>query len=287
MADLVGNALDGDADDVPGGDHVVSFEVVPLAAPGALAMDMDSIVGGRLNVDGPTSTSLGIDSVGLNGNSSLTPFAVRIGTDPGEGWLRFSDADGGFRADGNGPEWHAAGEWAGQRLLGLEPGMPYTFYAKARNGIGGESDLVEVGSYSTNADCDVNASDLVTAIDYAYIRAGILKGGELGDTLAWALDVTGDGAVSALDLSATQPRALDPGQSQGGGQAGGSMTDSRSAGAGAPLQVASPAIAHAQAILSRGSQRLGRDLILDRDGDGDVDRDDMIARQIDYADLGE
>ncbi len=62
------------------------------------------------------------------------------------------------------------------------------------------------GDATTSKDGDVNRSGVVTALDYAYIRATILQGGPL----VWPCDVSDDAAVNVQDLSLTRARILNP-----------------------------------------------------------------------------
>ncbi|MFW6125310.1 MAG: autotransporter-associated beta strand repeat-containing protein [Pirellulales bacterium] len=195
---------------IDGGDGSVYLRVI--ARP-TLAVDMDVFAGGRLNVSGPASQSLGIRSVGPQTNPPTIRIAIRLAPGSQTGWLRFGDAGGrtDVFADGVEAEWHAAAEWAGKRVRGLQPATSYTFHAKAAPAdLSAETALVEVGTHATNKDCDVNRSSLVTALDCAHIRAATLRGGTLGDTIPWACDVNGDGAVDASDLDAIDSALLAP-----------------------------------------------------------------------------
>ena len=231
---------------------------------GEVQLGTASLVGGRLNPQAPAGYSLGIEAVGGTGNPATALYAVKIGPDPGAGWLRFVEG-ARAQADAAEPQWHAADEWEGCRIVGLTPATAYDFYAKGINGPGPASDWVVVGSLATTSEGDVNGSGAVNALDYAYVRAAMLRGGELGDTIAWACDVNGDGEVDALDLAATSSGTLNPAAPQPAG------TEADAA--------------RALAAFPRYTRQVPRRSPLDRDGDGDVDRDDIIARQNDYADL--
>lgn len=251
--------------------------LLTVVAP-TLSVDMAVLVGARLNVDAPASMSLGLVEIDTQGNPASTLFAIRVGTDPNSGWLRFVDAGGRMDlfADGTGAEWHTADEWAGKRLRGLQPGASYTFHAKAApSDLSTETPLVEVGTYTTNLNCDVNRSGLATALDYALIRAGELRGGELGVNLPWCLDVDGNGDLDSEDLGSARIRILNPG-TPAPPVPGISTT--------APLVTSASAepeqrnsLVHFAALLSRHDGLTTRTLALDRDRDGDVDRDDLLA----------
>jgi len=180
-----------------GGVHTLAEE------PGPLSVETQVMAGGRLNPNAPGCCSLCILGIDPNGNPGSTEIAIRTNPATGAGWLRL--IGGIARADGMEADWHALSAWAGVRLCGLLPGTAYTFSAQARNGDEQETALIQVGSERTNDACDVDRSGAVNALDYALIKAAILRG-----ILAWPCDVNDDGALDASDLRATQERCHDP-----------------------------------------------------------------------------
>ena len=267
-----------------------------FTTPGGVDVDMDVYSGVQLNVTGPASTSLGIDSLDPGTNPPTALFAIRIGADPQDGWLRFVDAGGraDLFPDGTGPEWHSADDWAGKRLRGLATGTAYTLHVRAGDGLGGASPAMDSGTYTTNLDCDVNRSGLTTALDYALIRGGELRGGELGVGLPWCLDVDGDGDVDTEDRDAARSRILNPQApvppapqapppvpvvARDALTSG--LLESGSATAYAAEEGQSPrsALAQVHAFLAKSTHSTTRTRSLDRDGDGDVDRDDILAAE--------
>ena len=190
---------------------IPSSRLTTLGLP-RLEIDTRALVGSTLNVDAPAPHSVELLGFDASPNAPDVLYAMQAGTAPDAGWLRFDARDGrtDLYPDGTAPEWHTADEWAGARLRGLLPDRAYELYAKARDARGFESGTTAVGGFTTNRDCDVNGSGCITALDYAYIRAAMLRGGELGDSVSWACDVTGDGVVDVEDLSVTWARALGP-----------------------------------------------------------------------------
>jgi hypothetical protein len=185
------------------------------APPVALLVDVTPKVGNALNVNGPASRSLGILSLDGGANPAPTLYAIQTGADPGSGWLRFVDSGGRTDAlkDGTAPEWHTAAEWAGLRLRGLAPGTQYTFMARAKNQADVESAHVAVGTYGTNADCDVDDSGgpwQVRGSDFALLRDALRTGTTLGVNQAWSCDVNDDGAVDWDDMTLLLDRLLHP-----------------------------------------------------------------------------
>ncbi|MFC1805956.1 right-handed parallel beta-helix repeat-containing protein [Planctomycetota bacterium] len=191
-------------------------------SPGPAEFETDTYVNGRLNPDGPAPKSGLLESIDPNGNPAETLYAIQWGTDPNDGWLYFV-ADGARTdvfADGTAPEWHAADEWLSKRVRKLQPSTTYTFRATCKTppgapaalhgGLGGQTPLIDVGTFTTNRDCDVNDNGFTTAFDYAYIKAAILRGDVSGDLLVWPCDVDDSGAIDVIDLSLTQGVALDP-----------------------------------------------------------------------------
>jgi len=175
------------------------LEFTPPADPGPLEIDTTVMTGGKLNPNGPAPRSLGILAIGTNDNPPETLYAIRIGPGPGDGWLQLTGSEA--VPGGPDPDWHTAGEWQDTRLRGLSPGQQYDFHAQARNAAWQTSALVPVGTCSTNGDCDVNRSGFVSALDYALIKAAILRGG-----FSWPCDADDSGALDAADLGDTASR---------------------------------------------------------------------------------
>lgn len=275
--------------------------------PGGLTVDLRVMDDGWLSLTGPAPTSMTIDGIDLNGGSPSSQVAIRLGDDPNAGWLRIHP-DGHVRADDTAEQWYQVGEWIGRRWVGLTTGSECVVHAKAGNGLGAETGLAEVARFTTNLDCDVNRSGIVTALDYALIRAGHLRGGELGVGLAWALDADGDGDVDGNDLSNARDRILNPEapappvpRVEAGALAIGPVSSAPAltpafAQASAPTPpvptttaTALPMnptgedipsgsrLARIQALLYHSVGTTARASTLDRDGDGDVDRDDLLA----------
>ena len=106
------------------------------------------------------------------------------------------------------PEWHSATDWAGKRLRGLDPATSCTFYAKAKDGTE-ETNLVDVGTYSTNADRDCNRSGSVSVLDLLFTRDAVLSAAVIGTTgKAWATDANDSGDTTILDLMLIRNRIL-------------------------------------------------------------------------------
>ena len=165
--------------------------------PGLLDIDTRvTVVDGRLNPDGPAPPSLGILALDPNNNGPAVEFAIEASDGSTTRWLRI-DASGHVYADSAQADWHLIDDWSNRRLRGLTPGTDYTFHALARSG-GDTSILVEVASWRTNEACDVNRSGFVSGLDWAYIKAAILRGG-----LSWPCDVDDSGALDGTDLGLT------------------------------------------------------------------------------------
>ena len=73
-----------------------------------------------------------------------------------------------------------------------------------------ETASVEVGTYQTNKDGDVNRSGRATAIDYAWIKQYIINGVTIGVDQPWAGDVNDSGALDVGDLNDERWRILHP-----------------------------------------------------------------------------
>ena len=186
--------------------------------PGALRIEERPLVGGSLNPNGPAPHSLGIITIELNGNPTDTVFAIKIGSDPNAGWLRpgnpaldpTEDARDVYpRATAAEAAWLTRAEWEGKRLRGLDADTLYTFRARAQSGGGDPTVSVVVGVYSTSKEGDVNGSGRATALDYAYIKAAILRSAAIED--AWPCNTRHtDREINGLDLSKTWSEALGP-----------------------------------------------------------------------------
>ena len=155
-----------------------------------------------LNPTGPAPASLTILSIDMPGATETTEIAMTVG---GGQWLRFvtdpsSNVD--VYTDGGAAEWHTPAEWASKRIRGLTPGATYDFQAKTRDGPGEpESELSDVGSYATNAACDVDRSGAVDQTDLDYARDAILSAAGIGTSgKPWATDVNGDRETHVLDI---------------------------------------------------------------------------------------
>jgi len=220
ITDVAGNPLDGEfdgafpsGDGASGGDFVALFTVETFAAPGTLDIDTDPLAGGRLNPDAPAPHSLGILGLDPNGNPPHRLFAIQIGTDPNAGWLRFESSGPdrrGAYAVGTEPEWHVAGSWQEVRLRDLTPGTAYTFRAKASDGRGNETGIIDAGTFETNIAGDVNRSGLASGLDYALAKVGVLLGEAIHGRWHWSYDVNDDGVLDALDLGLIWNAALAP-----------------------------------------------------------------------------
>jgi hypothetical protein len=165
-----------------------------IAAPGTLDVDTDAMVGGELNPDGPGAHSLGIRGLDANGNLATTLFALRSDG----GWLRIS-GDSAY-ADAADPEWHTIDEWSGLRLRGLTPDTSYTFEATARDDDGNESGIVDVGTYDTAREGDLNGDDTLTGLDFVHVRAAVRGDAVAGPDMLWCADLNDDGTVDGSDL---------------------------------------------------------------------------------------
>jgi len=177
-----------------------------------LCIDMQVFQHGSslLNPTGPAPRTLGILRIDMPGNPESDQVAITIGDGK---WFRFvTDACGNVDAfpDGAAPDWHTAAEWAGKRIRGLTPGTTYSFQAKTRADPGApETELIDVGSYSTNADRDVDRSGAVMEADLIFVRDAVLSGAEIGQGgKAWATDVNDTRTTTVLDLILIRNRIL-------------------------------------------------------------------------------
>jgi len=261
------NAAVGDAESLA---TITNDDIPP---PGPLEFDLAVAGPGGLNPTGPAPSSLTLITFDTAGAPPSSRYAFQIGTDP-DAWLRFDDLNGVTvaRADGQEPAWHTLGEWEGIRLVGLEPGTAYTFSGLGEIAPDVPTALVSAGEASTNVAGDVNRNGLATGLDYAYVLAAILRGASPGDDGAWIYDVNGDAVIDAQDLAAVHTPALDPPATAPGAAASSQST---------PL-AAQAAFAHTRRPASASPHAP-----LDRDGDGDVDRDDIDALLDDYRKLPE
>ncbi|MFW6161901.1 MAG: hypothetical protein ACODAJ_03980 [Planctomycetota bacterium] len=169
--------------------------------PGLLVVDTAVTVGGHLNPNGPAPGSLGILRLQHAGNAADTTYAIRCNGQ----WLSIDPATGHAFASASLPEWRLAAEWEGRRLRGLDAGATCSFVARARTFAGRHSDLEDAGACPTNLAADANRSGRPTALDYALIKAALLRG-----QMPWPCDVNDDAAVNPLDLDVTAPRILAP-----------------------------------------------------------------------------
>ena len=184
-----------------------------LNDPGPLDVDMTVMGAVGLHANGPAPRSLGIVGIDTNGNPAPTLYALKVGTDPGAGWLRFVNSGAPLDRDdvyptATEPEWHSATDWAGKRLRGLDPATSCTFYAKAKDDTE-ETTPVDVGTYSTNADRDCNRSGAVSVLDLLFTRDAVLSAAVIGTTgKAWATDANDSGDTTILDLMLIRNRIL-------------------------------------------------------------------------------
>ena len=182
-------------------------------APGRVVIDERSMIGGRLNGFGRASRTLGILRVELNGNPADTRIAVRIGDDAGDGWLRFGNAGQGederhLYANGTQPTPYTPAQLQNARIRGLAPDTLHEFHAQAFNGADDPTAIVEAGDASTTKDCDVNGSGVVTALDFAHIRAAMLRGDDFTDK--WPCDPNDGDGIGQGDLDDTRNKILNP-----------------------------------------------------------------------------
>jgi len=178
----------------------------------ALVIDMEVFQPGTslLNPTGPGPRTLTILSINMPGDPGTDEIAITIG---GGQWLHFV-ADGNGNVDvytnGAAAEWHTAAQWAGMRIRGLTPGTTYDFQGKSRAGPGEpESELIDVGSYLTNIERDVDRNDTVANTDQAFARDAVLSAAEIGQPgKAWATDVNDSRTTSVFDVTLIRNRIL-------------------------------------------------------------------------------
>ncbi len=171
---------------------------------GALVLDEDTFVADRLNLTGPGPRGVTLRGIDCGDNPQDACVAIQVHPAPaGNGWLRLDGTVA--HADGAQPEYQRAPTWAGVRVRGLLPDTAYTFRAQIRNAIGQTSALVALKTWTTSLACDVNRSGGVSALDWAYIKAAILR-----DVLSWPCDVDGDGDLDADDLDQAAAGAHAP-----------------------------------------------------------------------------
>ena len=180
-------------------------------SPGALTIDMQVKIGAVLNLTAPGCRSLTLISIGLNGNPDDTLIAIKAASN----WLRFvPDGNGHTDAYPDGPaeEWHTAAEWAGKRIRGLTPDTAYIFQAKAKNATDHETELVGVGTYSTNKDGDVLRDGTTSVLDLLHVRGAVLTGGQIGVHYSWATDINDDEyrRTDISDIAAVRVIILNP-----------------------------------------------------------------------------
>ncbi|NQT88432.1 tandem-95 repeat protein, partial [bacterium] len=120
----------------------------PVVLPVGVQVDMMVMNGAALNINAPACRSLGIMGIDPGANPPDTLYALRVGSDPGAGWLQHRDTLGRTDAfpDGTAPEWHTAAEWV-LRLRGLEPDTDYAFTSHARSAGGIETIGVALETY--------------------------------------------------------------------------------------------------------------------------------------------
>ncbi|MFW6107316.1 MAG: hypothetical protein ACOC8A_01350 [bacterium] len=193
--------------------QVILHEPTSLNPPGPLDIDEAPMADGGLNPTGPAPRSLTILGIDPNGNPPSTLYAIQVGTAPDAGWLVFvNSGDPLFRDDlyptGEAPDWHLGSDWADKRLRGLSPSTSYTFHAKAKNDTE-QTDLVEVGTYTTNADADTDRSGAVSVLDLVFTRDASLSDDDIGTTgKPWATDADDSGDTTAGDIDLVRDRIL-------------------------------------------------------------------------------
>jgi hypothetical protein len=189
-----------------------NHEAVAVYRAQGLVIDMQVLQPGtgELNPTGPAPKSLTIVSITMPGDPQATQIAITIG---GGQWLQFV-ADSQNNVDvyptGAAAEWRTAAEWASKRIRGLTPNTTYSFQAKRRDGPGApESELSDVGTYSTNGDRDVDRSGTVDGTDLTFARNAVLSDAGIGQAgKAWATDVNDSRTTTVYDVTQIRNRIL-------------------------------------------------------------------------------
>jgi hypothetical protein len=174
-----------------------------IGDPPGLVLDKAIAANGHLNATGPAAGSLTIVGVGSADDPPATRYAVQIGTDPAVGWLRLDGVHA--YADQPAPAWHPAASWTGIRLRGLGAGSPHIFRVQMKPGGGDPALPVWAARCTTSRLGDVDGSGVATALDWALIKAAILRG-----AFAWPCDVDDTGGLDAQDLLRTRTTLLTP-----------------------------------------------------------------------------
>jgi hypothetical protein len=187
----------------------VTVTVVPNSPPeppGTLDCQDQTYDGLTLNIDAPAPRSLGIQSIDPGDNPEAVLIALRIGSGTSETWLRpMADPSQVEPTGSEGQaDWRTPADWQSVRLRRLQPATDYEFYAVARNAAG-QTAPQPVGTFTTNAEGDVDASGVVTALDFAHIKHAILRGGSLGAPQPWPCDLDDSGTLDADDLGRVLP----------------------------------------------------------------------------------
>ena len=193
-----------------GGTDEASASPSSVPPPGDLDIDLRPLVGGRMNPDAPGACSFCSRALGLGGNPSSARVAVRVDTPEGLRWLRLGrgdpveDADDLFPAATE-PHWLPPDVLAGCRIRGLAAGTSYTFHAAVRRTPTRESPLRQVAHCATNVLGDVDRSGRATALDYAYIRAALLRA-----EMLWSGDLDDSRSLDTADLGIARSCVLHP-----------------------------------------------------------------------------
>ena len=178
--------------------------------PGDITFHLTSMVGDRLDPDGPGPTSVGVDTLDTRNNPDTTRYAIQIGTDPDAAWFALDDATAqpdDYVPNSAGPQWRTLAQWRVARLCGLLPNTDHTFGAAARNALEETTDTIIVGLFRTNKAGDINRSGLATALDLALVRWAILRAPA---TFYWPCDANGDRQIGDLDRVTVRAQILNP-----------------------------------------------------------------------------